>query len=282
MSSLHKWQPLIAAWLPLFTAEHPVLQRISESGSVIFYGSLTQGWDDAFADIDLWLLLPDECMPRLDAFSRTRFFGFELDGRKGHITAHGLSEFREKIRCCCMDTIYQLRNGVVVADRSGVAADVRAEAASPMPEAVRRAFFMHHYIEMRSEHRACDSPMERHDPVALLLSLPKVLAHALRAGMILDREPYPYDKWLCSAARQTPTGQRLVPHVESILDLLGAGMLRFEGAEKEHPIGRELYALRRLLIDAARAGGIDEPWLDQWWLFMDEDERQFGEVRWSG
>ena len=132
-----------------------------------------------------------------------------------------------------MDTIFQLRHGVVICDPSGIAADLRRDASACMPAEVRQAFFMHHYVEMRSEHRACDNPMERHDPVALLLSLPKVLAHALRAAMVLDGEPYPYDKWLYFAARQTPTGRLLAPHVETVLDLLGRDLLRFAGSERE-------------------------------------------------
>jgi hypothetical protein len=276
-----EWQARIRAWLPAFMAEHPVLCHCQARGSVIFYGSLTQGWDDKFADVDLWLLLPDEEMPGLDARSETRFFGFELDGRAGHLTAHGVSEFRDKVRQCHMDTLYQLRGGVVLTDPCGLAAPVHQAAQAPMPEAVRRAFFMHHYVEMRSEHRACDNPMERHDPVALLLSLPKVLAHALRAAMVLEGEPYPYDKWLWHAARGTPTGQRLAPHVQGILDQLGRGMLSFPGTEKENPIGKELYALRRLLIQSAREHGINEPWLDKWWLHMDQAERARADARWE-
>ena len=37
--------------------------------------------------------------------------------------------------------------------------------------------------------------------LAFLLSLPKAMAHALQTAMVIDGEPYPYDKWLCFAAR---------------------------------------------------------------------------------
>lgn len=278
--AVEKWRDRVDRWLRQWLPAHPILGSFRSCAAVIFYGSLTRGFDDEFADVDLWALLPEERLPSLDALSATRFFELRLDGKEGHVTVHGVAEFADKVHRCCMDTIFQLRASLILTDPCGVAAGLRAAASAPMPRDVRRAFFMHHYMEMRSEHRACDNPMERRDPVALLLSLPKVLAHALRAAMVLDGEPYPYDKWLHFAARQTPTGQRLAPHVENVLDLLARDLLRFPGREREHPIGLELRAIRGLLVDAARQASLDEPWLDKWWLYMDEDQRQFAQVRW--
>lgn len=278
---LAKWRPRIERWFPGWMEAHPVLRNFREGAGVVLYGSLTQGFDDEFADVDLWLLLSDDRLRALDAGSSTRFFEFESDGKKGHMTAHTCASFRDKVHRCDMDTIFHLRRAVLLADPGGAAGSLCRSVLAPMPAMVRRAFFMHHYIEMRSEHRACDNPIERRDPVALLLSLPKAVAHALRAAMVLDGEPYPYDKWLYHAARRTPTGAELAPHVEAILDLLAGDGLRSGRPERDHPLSLELRAIRRVLIDRARAGGIDEPWLISWWLAMDEDERQFAATRWS-
>jgi len=149
-----------------------------------------------------------------------------------------------------------------------------------MREEVRRAMFLYHYVEMRSDHRACDNPMERGDPPALLFSLPKVLGHGLRAAMILDGEPYPYDKWLYQAAQATPSGRALTPHVDRVIELLGGDALRFDGPASDNPIDHEVHAIRNALMEAARAAGIDEPWLDTWWLSMDAARVAHEEVRW--
>ena len=154
-------------------------------------------------------------------------------------------------------------------------------ARSPMSPDVRPTLFMNHYIEIRSEHRACDNPIERRDPVALLFFLPKVLAHALRAAMVLDGEPYPYDKWLFQVARSSPTGGLIAPSIDRVLDLFAAGHLRTPGPEPEHPIGLELRVIRNILLESARAGGIDEPWLIRWWPCMDEARAAMESVRWG-
>jgi hypothetical protein len=122
--------------------------------------------------------------------------------------------------------------------------------------------------------------MERHDPVAFLLSLPKVLAHALRAAMVLDCEPYPYDKWLYYAALKTPTGKKLVPSIDKILNLIAEDTLRFKGSEKDNPISQELRVIRRILIETAQTKGINEPWLERWWLYMTQSRDRIKEIHW--
>jgi hypothetical protein len=133
---------------------------------------------------------------------------------------------------------------------------------------------------MRSEHRACDSPIDRNDAAALLLALTPTLSHALKAAMILDGQPYPYSKWLTRCAADTPTGANIVPIVQQVIDELGRGALRVGGPEKLHPLNLLLRQIRRELIDAARAAGIDEPWLDFWYLHLPK-RNQIREVCWE-
>lgn len=276
-----KWQTRLTEWLPGFLTEHPVLQHFHNSVSVILHGSLTLGIDDPFTDVDLWCLLPEDQLKALDDLSNTRFFSFELDGKPGHINANSAVDFERSIRECNMDIIYQLRRGAIIQDVDGMAAKCQSMAMTPMSPSVRRTLFMNHYIEMRSEHRACDTPIERGHAPALLFFLPKVLAHALRAAMVLDSEPFPYDKWLFQVARSSPTGRLIAPSVDRILDLLAAGHLRTPGPEPEHPIGCELRVIRNILIESARAGGIDEPWLIRWWPCMDEARKATQAMRWT-
>lgn len=146
---------------------------------------------------------------------------------------------------------------------------------------VRTAFFRYHYVEMRGDHKACQSPTNRGDPLALLQLASKTLGHALRAALVLDREPYPYDKWLAHDARETPTGTVVERGARRVLDLLARDVLRQPGPERDHPLGLALREIRVELIDAARAGGIDGPWLDEWWLYIDEARRGAEEVSWT-
>ena len=277
-----RWSDELGRAIPEFMDSHDVLRRFAGRGVLVLHGSTTLGLDDAFSDLDVWWLLSQEDLTELDLCSPTRFFEFSVAGKPGHINAESAEAFDDRVTRCDMDLIFQLRAAVPLRDEVGALEDRISRARQPMPEGVREAFFHYHYSEMRSEHRACDNPMERQDAAAVLLSLPKAIAHSLRAAMVLDGQPYPYDKWLAWAARQTPTGRALVPSVERILDHLAAGHLRYEGGESTHPISLELREIRRTLIGSAIKAGIDKPWLKQWWLYMTEAKRAVRQVRWPG
>jgi hypothetical protein len=239
------------------------------------------GINDEFSDLDVWLLVPSEDLPELDKTAGTRFFEMKVDGKLGHLTAESIEEFSESVHQCHMNTIYHLRKAEIITDNTGVALELIRLVRTPMPPQVSDAFFFHHYVEMRSEDRACDNPMERKDPVAVLLSLGKAMGHALRAAMVLDGEPYPYDKWLHLAAAQLPTGRGVTPHIERIIDLLRDDALHFPGSQRENPISLELRAIRRILIDAARAKGNDAQWLSKWWLHIDQARDAIEQIRWE-
>jgi len=274
------WASRVSESLPEFLDAHPVLARFYRAASVVLYGSTTAGVDDEFSDLDVWLLMPDAEFALLDGLSETRFFEFAIDGKPGHITAYSAERFSQRVHQCEMDLIYHLRSAEVITDPAGVGGELIRTARTPMRREVSKAFFFYHYVEMRSEHRACDNPMERSDPAALLLTLPKVIAHSLRAALVLDAEPYPYDKWLHRVALRTPTGRSLGPSIELILDRLAAGDLRLRASEDEHPIGIELRSIRQLLIEAAHSRGIHAPWLAKWYLHMDEARGAIQDLRW--
>jgi len=275
------WEQRLAEYLKSHFETHEVLSKFHRRASTVLHGSTTMGIDDECSDLDLWFLLPEADLAELDAVSRTRFFAIEVDGKEGHLNAEPLSEFTERFHRCHMDRVFQLRNAIAIFDETGCAERLITAAQNPMRPEVGSAFFFYHYVEMRGEHRACDNPMNRHDPVALLLSLPKVVAHALRAAITLDGEPYPYDKWLYWAAQKTPTGRLIVPHVERIVGLLSQGLLRFEGNESDHPISLELKKIRSALIESSRAKGNDAPWLIQWWRYMNQARDAIQDVRWA-
>ncbi len=270
------------AFLGEFVREDLVLRRFAQDAAVLIHGSLTMGVYDEFADIDCWFLLPEHRLAEFDAVSKTRFIQFECDGRDGHACVHSVEEFDQRLATCYMDTIFQLRRAMMVRDVGGTAARLVAAAQRPMRDAVRRALFLYHYVEMRNEHRSCRSPIERSDPVAVLLAFSKALTHALRAACVLHGEPFPYDKWLHHVARETPTGRAIEPHVQAALAGLAAGALHEPGPEGQHALGRNIRAIRAILIAAAREHGIDEPWLDKWYLHMDAARDAVVDLHWLG
>jgi hypothetical protein len=218
----------------------------------------------------------------IDLVSPTRFFGFEHRGRPGHLNVESTERFIERVSACDLALIAELRLSRVLADTSGVGVDLRERALRTMPEDVRRAWFQQHYVAYRGAHRGVDNPAARGHSVAVLLAGAECLAHALRAAMVLDGTPYPYDKWLYPDSLTTPTGKAVAPSVGKFLDQVAQGSLRTAAPEASHPIVQALKELRAILIDRARATGLDGEYLDRWWLHMDAVRRGISEVRWTG
>jgi hypothetical protein len=232
----------------------------------LLHGSTTMGIDDAHSDLDVWLLLPTRGVEQFEAAGAPRFIEFQLSGKPGHFTIEPAEAFFDRVRRCDFPLIAELRLAQILSDADGVGHRLVDTARQPMRDAVRRAWFRYHYVEMRGEHRACDTPIERNTPVPILLAMSSTIAQALRAACVLDGVPYPYVKWLHRVASQTPTGAKLALHVERMLELLAADSLRQPGPERQYPLSQKLRDIRAVLIDTARAAGIDEPWLREWYL----------------
>lgn len=243
---------------------------------------MTRGLADDLADIDLWCLGPASQVAEIDVVSPTRFFAFEHRGRPGHLNVEPTERFIERVGACDLALIAELRLSRVLADTGGVGVDLRARALRNMPEDVRRAWFRYHYVEYRGAHRDVDNPAARGHSVAVLLASAKCLAHALRAAMVLDGTPYPYDKWLYPDALTTPSGTAVAASVERFLDQVAQGSLRTAAPEASHPIVQALKEPRAILVDRARAAGLDGDYLDRWWLHLDSVRGGIAEVRWPG
>ncbi len=279
-SVVNRWSALLADFLPGYFAQTPALSALDGQCAIVLHGSTTLGVDDAVSDLDLWVLVPDAALQAAESIAGTRFFSFELAGKKGHLNLEAAGDALAQVDRCDLERIAELRRCRVLADGCGLACEVVSRANQPMAEAVRRTWFRYHYVEMRGFHRSCDGPIERGDALALLQALVPTLNHALRAALVLDSQPYPYIKWLGHAAAQTPTGRLIIPLVDNIVKLLAQDALHHPGPEAGHPLGAKLREIRRVLIDSARVGGIDEPWLERWWVYMTQAAKGISSVTW--
>ena len=282
ITETNPWPQRVSEFIPDFMNRHEFLRHYIGRGSVVMHGSTMLGIDDAFSDIDLWLILPDDEHAELIRKTKTDFFAFhDFYGKEGHLNAEAQGAFHDRLhRSCHMDTIFQLRSACLILDHDGMARRLIDAALRPMRQEVRRAWFFYHYVEMRGEHRACDNPIERNDSVALLLALGKTVRHAMQAAMVLDTNPYPYDKWLYRAAQAGPVGSMICRHVKIISDLIGTKGLEQGGPESGNHISLELREIRRILIDTAIAEEMDEPWLNRWWEHMNAAKEAINGMPW--
>jgi len=264
-----------ARWLT-----HPceALARLSRVRPVIWYGSRARGVDDAAADVDLWMLVSEDEREAVRTAAGTLFFPLTVDGVTGHVTVKTTDELAAAFAGPCdLPMIFELRHAMLVQDEHAAAQGLLDRAKRPMPEAVRRAWFMHHYVEMRGEHRAADSPMRRGDAMAVLLAVARTLEQAMRASIVLGGEPYPYHKWLRTRLDDRP----IAATVDRVLACIEAGWTRRAGDENDNAITADLRAIRAVLVDGAKSNGVDEPWLDRWWYHIDAARRVVSDASWS-
>jgi hypothetical protein len=269
------------AALPALLAAHPAVAAIRERSCLLLHGSRTIGMARATSDWDLWLLTDDHTHAAFAAKHGTCFIDFAAGQRIGHFQIQSIPGMQRAVASCDMELISELRYGIVLGDLSGVGLELLQAARKPMSDAVRQAWFRYHYVEMRSEHRACDGSVDQHDnPAAIVITAAKALQHAMQAAMVIDREPYRYSKWLAPLAARTPTGAKVVPLVNEAIALLETGALRNHAPEASHPLILALRRLRDPLVAAARDAGIDGEWLARWWLHIDTSRAGIREVSW--
>ncbi len=260
----------------------PELAPLAGRWSVLLHGSTTMGVDDAHSDLDLWALVEPEALAELDRSSPTRFFGFELAGKKGHLNVEDGDLFRSRVRSCDMPVLAELRDARVLEDALGIGAGLTAAARQSMPEDVRSAWFRFHYVEMRGHHRNADNALARGAAIASLISVTEAAAHGMRAALVLDGVPYPYEKWLAARALTCPTGRPACKAVERLLGALEAGGLRAQAGSVGADIQAPLSELRSILIGRARGAGLDGPWLERWWLYLPDARAGIATARWPG
>jgi len=275
-----RWVSRLRAFLPELAAMYPAIRPVWRRATILLHGSASRGLHDRWSDLDVWLWVPRRDLRRIDAASPTRFFECTLNGREGHANADARENVLAAVRACTFGLIHELRNAVVVRDPGGFGRRMIALARRPMRPALRRTLFFHHYVEMRGCHRNLDNPLNRGDRAAVFVALGTTLTHALRAAMVLDGEPPPYDKWLAHAAAGTPTGRIVVRRFARIMRLVGSGALNRRQAEVRHPVNLELRKIRADLVAAAHRKGIHDAWLGKWYLFIDQARSVRERVRW--
>ena len=270
-----KWVAASRGFMPEFMNQHEISKTLSRAGPRLCFTDL-QLWnvDDPHSDLDFWLVLDEEEEKRYRELTNESFVHLRIDGKVGHINPLPLKE----LEACFNDRInmvlaYEVKSGMVIEDGKGVFDAYKALAQEPLTDGVQYAYFFRNYIEMRASHRSCDNPMERHDLFAMLYNVMDTLKFALQAAFVLDRIPYPYDKWIYAHAHLAETPRALLPSINNILNQVSMGSAALHGPESENTISQELRLIRGNLIERAQENGIDELWLYKWWRFIDESKR---------
>jgi hypothetical protein len=199
-------------------------------------GSAAVGWEDEFSDTDVLVFVPQEeweaiyerhwqavtegrvsvMNPR--AREHHEFPYSYIPGTNAHYMLYVFEEAEEKLARYDDVAMWVHGNSIVLHDPSGRYARLRA--ATSYPEEVWRAKRRELYIGMANAGGAASNPLRRGDRAAVMLTLTDAVMHALRLCCLLEREPFPYEKWLLRAAAETEPGRAVLPLIEELLEEL--------------------------------------------------------------
>jgi hypothetical protein len=230
--------------LPILEREFPDETRVSAFG-LFGYGSEAYGLDDAFSRDHHWGLRIDALTPdSVPAERRTEmvacagaqvpshYQGMPL--REGHLPGAGLTMdslpafLRRTIGLeraplthvewlqIPEEDILHVVNGEVWHDPSGEFTAVRGAFAGHYPEPVRRRRIAHwcRYFSGMGSY-ALKRALLRSDWFYAATAFGKAIRWGVQLAFLLERQYFPYDKWLMAHLRRLPRlGERMVPLVE--------------------------------------------------------------------
>lgn len=257
---------------------HPLMKEESQRVSILLDGSTALGVMDEQSDVDVIIICQDEyysdinhrfeqagLIPEQSSF----FMDLRLpSGKTGHYTLHKISEIKAALMSGNMEWLWNASITYIYYDRLAVKS--LFDAYVPLQPGVLMRFRKNSYIQLRSYAKSLDNPVVRGDAFPILFLAVSLYKEALRCAITIEGYPYPYDKWLVPVAKQTAVGRK-------ILECAGDFWIFIRDDESFAPMYQEdnnfvkmEKRFRKILVEEFRMRGIDEPWLVEWWKFMEE------------
>lgn len=268
----------IGAYISNEILNHPLLLEDRQRVSVILDGSTAMGVVDEQSDIDVMIICQDEyyniinnrfaqagIIPEQSSF----FVDIHLpSGKTGHYTLHTLSEITKALMNGNIEWLWNASISYIYYDQLDL--KTLFNQYVPLQPEVLMNLRKKTYIELRSYAKSLDNPVVRGDAFPILFLAVSLYKEALRCAIAIEGYPYPYDKWLVPVAKQTAVGQK-------ILECAGDfwGFLRDDNSfapmyQEDNSFVKMEKRFRKILVEELRMRGIDEPWLVEWWKYMEE------------
>ena len=211
--------------------------------AVVILGSAVRGMADEFSDIDINVYVPEgsywevyeryrEAVEagRVEIWNPTAFqyreFPFVvIPGVSGHYRVHTFEE-PEALAADYDDvTMWIHQGGETLHDPSGRYCRLR-DACVGYPEEVWREKVRFHFLEAGAGGDGAGNPLRRNDRPGVVLTMTDCLKHLLRLCCLLDRRPFPYDKWLYREALETTAGREVRDVFKGFLEELSRAEIR--------------------------------------------------------
>lgn len=257
---------------------HPLLQQDQERISVLLAGSTSIGILDDKSDVDLLILCADETysgivsrftekglIPENSEF----FVDFRLPcGKMGHVTLQKRSAVETKLEANDLEWLWTASAALILHDSLNVSQLLNKYI--PLRAEVVHSLRKKTYIQLRNYAKSLDNPVNRGDRYGILFFGVAVLKEALRCSIAVEGYPYPYDKWLVQVASQLTVGSKITKIAEPFFEYL-KDQSTFEAMYQEDNVLVKMEKqMRKVLVEEMRSRGVNEPWLVEWWKYVEK------------
>jgi hypothetical protein len=255
---------------------HPALQGVQDRVGVVLSGSRAVGYHVPSSDYDYLALCERETYLRVarqvgaspDATSIDLVGGREPFRLEQGIEVEGALFEETRVRQA-LDRYVDVPRWIWAHARSlhdpaGVIQRVQASIAAYPREVLKRKLIQHFMADFDLSVHGITYRYESQNVFSVVHALGAKVAEYCRICCLLDGRPFPYDKWLLRACKETTTGACLAPHLERALDHvthLGSDLV--QSAER---VRQAVYALDTeacdILEEAMVDWGIEREWIE--------------------
>jgi len=255
---------------------HPALVEFRDRVGVVLSGSRAVGYHVPSSDYDFVVLCDRETYAQIagkagvestvtsvDLFvdmQRVRQeTGMDLDLNvfESARVERGLAEFKDVL-------LWIWTHARPLHDPTGIIQRLQAGIAAYPREVLYQKLVRHYLMDFHLSVHGITYRYESQNLFSVVHTLGAKIAEYCRMCCLLDGRPYPYEKWLLRACRETTTGARLAPYLERALHhVTHLGDDLVENAER---VRQAVYALDTeacdVLEEAMVAWGFDQAWLE--------------------
>lgn len=247
----------------------PNASIVADNGGIVFHGSITAGIDDKYTDLDMWLIINSNTYSDFIA-KNGHFFDFEIEKKWGHINIENLELFKHRVLNCDFPLIYELRNSYFIQGNKDVLS-VYKTSQKEIRKEITENHFLYNYALARNWQKSLENVLRRDDKVSLLLTISRFIEYTLKAAIIINREPYPYKKWLHYAANKIDSCSSLVNEIYLLIDIIEQkGFLGDKKDIEDNVLFKSMENIKISLKDLATQNNIESPIIEKWYLYIEQ------------
>ncbi len=268
----------IGEYITLNILENPLMQNDGQDVSILLSGSTSLGVLDKKSDVDLLVVCEDErydviCRRYEEAGAIPKGSDFFVDlrlpsGKIGHYTLHKRSELTQGLSNEDMEWLWISHVAHIYHDPLQIMSLLKT--CCPLKSEFLNKLRKNTYIQLRTLAKGLDNPVVRGEPFPILFFAVELFKESLRCAITIEGYPYPYDKWLVPVASNMPIGKRVLESAGDFFVYLKDDASYAAMFQEDNNFVRMEKRIRKILLEEFRSRNIDEPWLIEWWKYVEK------------